>query len=442
MVNKNENTILIYSSSLTSRLQYTISFIFGNILGLSAEIITDSEQFTNSHQAKINYSDLKFSNEIFIKPHTILFEKTIKHQEVSYHEFYNLHGIFLTDPNSDMPFDPFAATFYMITRYEEYIDKDRDVHDRFEAHHSIATKYNFLKEPVVEQWAFAIAKLIQEKYNFIDIPRKEFRHVSTFDIDQAFSFKYKGAFRIAGGSVRSLIRFQFQEFIDRFLVLTDLKRDPFDNFEFIRNIHQKYHIKPYFFFLFGRYGRYDKNISPTKIKFQELVKKVSEHGVIGIHPSYTSNFDLLQLKEEVKKLSIISDKWIQNSRQHFLRLSLPKTYTQLLKAGIKNDFTMGYSTNIGFRAGTCTPYKFFNLETNEETNLTIWPFQIMDTTLLALYHKPERAIEEVEKIILKIQAVNGTYISLWHNESLGNYQHWKNWRQVFIKMMKMIYDAE
>jgi hypothetical protein len=64
---------------------------------------------------------------------------------------------------------------------------------------------------------------------------------------------------------------------------------------------------------------------------------------------------------------------------------------------------------------------FYDLSKEEETELKIFPFQIMDATLNKYLKLSENeAISNIEKIVNKVKEVNGTFISLWHNESLSN----------------------
>jgi hypothetical protein len=194
------------------------------------------------------------------------------------------------------------------------------------------------------------------------------------------------------------------------------------------------------FFLFGRLGRYDRNISRGNENFQQLIQRTVHFADIGIHPSYTSNYDYLQLKEEIKKLAVVAGKWINYSRQHYLKLNLPKTYLNLIRAGITHDFTMGYPSNIGFRAGTCTPFNFFDLKSNSETALKVVPFQVMDVTLMQyLKLDPESALTRIHEVIQKVKLVGGTFVSLWHNESLSDNGPWKGWRKVFEDMLEHIH---
>ena len=434
--------ILFYSDSITPRLKYTVNFIFKDILGLEIENTNDREKFINSEGIKINYSESRINKkELFIKPHRLLFESDIEYQNVSFHDFNENIGLFLTDRDSDLPFDPFAGTFFLVTRYEEYTDLERDEHDRFEAPQSTASKYNFLKDPVIDQWAMMLKNKLADKHPSFNFPEREFNHISTIDIDNAYAYLHKGSFRTIGGFIYSFFNFNFKELLQRILVLSGAQEDPYNTYEYIHSVHGKFNVKPVYFYLFGRYGVYDKNISPANETFQELIKETIKYADIGIHPSYTSNYDLLQLKEELKKLAIISGKWIHLSRQHFLKLYLPKTYNNLIRAGISQDFSMGYASDIGFRAGTCTPFKFYNLKKEEETSLTIFPFPIMDVTLQQyLKLNPEQAVTEIEKMIKKIKNVKGTFVSLWHNESLSGQDIWSDWRMVFEKMFEYIYN--
>ena len=129
---------------------------------------------------------------------------------------------------------------------------------------------------------------------------------------------------------------------------------------------------------------------------------------------------------------------ITKSRQHFLRLKFPDTYRQLLNAGILEDYTMGYASNPGFRAGICTPYFFYDLKKETTTNLVILPFQIMDVTLKD-YMKlsPAEALKEIEMLMMEVKQVNGTFVSIWHNETITNSGVWEGYREVFEKMNQL-----
>ena len=98
---------------------------------------------------------------------------------------------------------------------------------------------------------------------------------------------------------------------------------------------------------------------------------------------------------------------------------------------------MGYASNYGFRAGTCTPFYFYDLDLEVETNLRVHPFAIMEGTLK--YYMgigPEHAMPHYRRLIDEVKMVNGNFISLWHNDSLNDYKHWKGWKSVFEEMIE------
>jgi hypothetical protein len=39
-------------------------------------------------------------------------------------------------------------------------------------------------------------------------------------------------------------------------------------------------------------------------------------------------------------------------------------------------------------------------------------------------------------VVEKVKAVNGTFIGLWHNETLTDNGIWAGWRDVFLHMVK------
>ena len=108
----------------------------------------------------------------------------------------------------------------------------------------------------------------------------------------------------------------------------------------------------------------------------------------------------------------------------------------MIGAGIEEDYTMGYPDHLGFRAGTSYPHRFFDLKENRITNLTIHPFVVMDVTLKNyLGLTPQQAVHEIRRIIDVVQKVNGTFIMIWHNESLSEKGEWKGWKRVFEEML-------
>jgi hypothetical protein len=189
--------------------------------------------------------------------------------------------------------------------------------------------------------------------------------------------------------------------------------------------------------LFADYSTNDKNLPVDNHSFIKLIKSIADHADIGIHPSFESNRYPYKLEKEIKNLSKVFHKEITKSRQHFLKLSFPETYKQLIELDIEEDYTMGYASDVGFRAGTCTPFYFYDLDLEIETKLKIFPFQIMEATLLYyLKLNPENSIELCKQIIKEVKEVNGSLYTLWHNETVSEYRQWKNWKRVFVETVK------
>ena len=46
------------------------------------------------------------------------------------------------------------------------------------------------------------------------------------------------------------------------------------------------------------------------------------------------------------------------------------------------------------------------------------------------------SLEKIADMIKTIKSVNGEFVSLWHNESLGDTGRWKGWRAVYAEMVK------
>jgi hypothetical protein len=429
--------MLVYTSSITNRLKFTLDLVLKDLVGLDYELTTDADKFGFYTGPKFNYSKSPFGEELFFYATDLLFEKKIRRQDLSVFDWMDTKAFFATHPKYVIPFDPFAAAFYMVSRYEEYLPHQTDKHSRFDAPESLAFQKGFLSRPVVNIYAKKIKQILKDQYPDLVFRNRKYKFISTIDIDNAWAYKEKGFLRTTGALARSLTSFDFKQFFERIGVLSGKKHDPYDTYEFISSLQKKYQLEMIYFFLLGDYAENDKNVSVSSRKLQVLINSIADYFETGVHPSYESNTKPSRLKLEKSRLQKIIKREITKSRQHFLKLTLPKTYRHLIDADITDDYTMGFSGEVGFRAGICTPFYFYDLEKETETRLCIHPFAVMDATLrYYMKVRPAEVMSYVGPLIREVRAVNGDFIIIWHNESLSDMKPWEGWKGVYEDIIK------
>ncbi len=430
--------ILIYTHKITKRAKFIFNLFFDRLLGIPFELTSRPEYFMQYEGAKFNYSERQFKDELFFRAAGLLFETGIEGQELKVFSRETGKAFFpVYDKKSALPFDPFAASFFLVTRYEEYLPYMKDQFGRFDASQSVSLQHGFLDQPLVNIWAEEIKTILKQNFNNLRFGNRKFEFVPTIDIDSAYSYKYKGTVRTTGSLLRNLSKFQVSEILERIKVLSGLKKDPFDTYDFQFFLQKKYELRPIYFILFANYGKYDKNIPVHNRSFQKLVKSLADYAEVGIHPSYDSNSSFPSLKAEIERLSKVLNREVTKSRQHFLKLSFPTTYRNLINLDITDDYTMGYASQPGFRAGIADWFYFYDLDLETETRLRVHPFQVMEGTLKDyLDMNREESLGIIKKLIEEVKAVNGTFISLWHNESLSNDKRWAGWHEVYAEMIR------
>ena len=430
--------LLIYTPKITSRHKYIFKLFFNEIHQIKFQITEREDEFKAFDGAKLNYSNTSFEDEIFIECIGLLNEKGINQQDINVSPQNNIPAFFQSQSDSSMGFDVFSASFYLVSRYEEYLPFVKDIHQRFQAESSLAYKHDFLQKPLINIWAKSLMQKIKQKHPDLEVISPTYNYISTIDIDNAFYYLEKGFVRSLAGFFASIFSFDFNGIQQRFAVLLGKQKDPYDTYDAQLKLQKEYNLKVIYFILLADYGLNDKNISFTKRKFQLLIKRLADYASIGIHPSYGSNTNFSKLPKEIKRLEGITKREVTKSRQHFLKLTLPETYNQLVDFGIRDDYTMGFASAIGFRASICSAYTFYNLDTETILPIKIHPFAVMDATLLYyLKLSPEQSLTQISALIEEVKNVNGTFISLWHNDTFSNYKQWKGWESVYKEMIKV-----
>jgi hypothetical protein len=422
-----KQTITIYSPVRSERLLFACNVIFKVVLNSEYEIISNIELLKGSSKGlHINYSDKNIINTFQVVPSGLLFETTIEKQDLFEGKTDNLPVIFYSG-KGDISYDIFSAVFYMVSRYEEYLDYSPDQHGRYKAEESIAYKMNFLHLPIVEMWIYNLAAKLKIKPQGLG-----YKQQLTIDIDNAWKYINKGFLKTFGGMFVSFISGRFQETGDRIATVSGRKKDPGDTYDYLNNIEEKLIQPIQYFILVGRKRKHDNALSIYNQEYKNLLLRINQKNRPGFHPSYESNKSLKILQNEYFKLCSIFTRRIVKSRQHYLKFRFPETFRNLIKLSIREEHSLGWSSQIGFRAGISRPFPFFDLQKNKQTHLMLVPFMVMDRTLKDyLRLSPQEAIVKVKELCDAVKKVNGQFTVLWHNDSLSDIGEWKGWQRVF-----------
>lgn len=425
----NSELVKIYSVKNVPRLRYIAGLILGDILGLQWEIITDKRKL--GKHAAINYSTEIIKGAFKISPETILFESGIMQRDICVDDWNGLPLFFHTSPDSDLPFDIFAASFFLVSRYEEYLEFQPDERKRFPASSSLAFKNRFLDIPVVDIWTREFSKAFLKKFQSLTFKRNEFNAIVSIDTDQPFGYHGKSLLSSLGSLLRDL-KIAPAKGGDQTMKEKKSEPEPFDASGYLTETLEKNQTEAMFFFPVGDNSKYDKNPSWKNYKYRDLIKMLTGKFITGLRPTYYASGNFPKLRSELDRLSSILGQDVSKSHFHYIRLFFPHSYRDILKAGISEDYSMGYHDEPGFRAGIARPYWFYDLLEDLQTNLKIFPFQVMDETLI-IYKKLDAntSKEIILKLLNETRKVGGLFVSIWQNTSLLDDQDQNGCREVF-----------
>lgn len=415
------------------RLDYILDYLSDSLGVRLVQISTFNE--SNPDSLRLNYSNEALDNCISIYKSDFLFDTEGSPSQLSPDvqvEDYVL--LFNAEKKRyHINFDLLSAIFFCLSRYEEYHPFQADVHGRFTGETSHAFKNGYLSVPVVDQWINLLKLKLSEQSTLKFKESAEYEILPTIDVDSAWAFQNRSLTHAAGSLIKNAMTLKW----DRVREQRSAQKhnlDPYDRFDYLKTKLESF--RTIYFLLLHFHKPYDTAHYAKTQAFSELVKQIDAYSDIGMHPSYASHVSKDQLQKEHQHLSDLLTRPITKSRQHFLKLSLPKTYEHLIDVGVEADYSMGYGDQIGFRAGTSKPFKWYNLAKECTTNLSIHPFCIMDVTLKDyLGLTPTEAIEDIRKMKQSIGSVGGQFSFIWHNSSFAEMDGWADWESVFESLL-------
>lgn len=445
--------LLVWVPRRTPRLLYTLDWVLGQRLGIPYEC---REQAPNEADGEA-LGVLCYGNPEFLQglgadagptaalvAAELLFEEGIRPLVLSKEVG---SGLFPTE--HALGHDPLAGIFWMLSRYEEYQNPARDAYGRFQASQSLLYQAGVLEEAPADAYIELLWTWLETQFPKIQRLQPTLTIQPGVDVDLCYSYLGKPLLRQAGGILRELIRGQWRDLLDRWMVLSRQKPDPYDTYARLESWHAEIARAaqggvggnpallirarpPLFMLLTGSYDRLDPAHHPSSPYLRRLARYLRLGGAqLGWHPSLRSNRDDKAARLEIQAWSALAggDEAL-DTRQHYLSLEVTRQPARLVAWGVRRDYSMGYAEAIGFRAGTAHSFGWYDLNTESAFPLQMHPVALMDVTLnhylgLELDTAPPR----VAKVLESYRRYGGYFSLLWHNSSAG--PGWEGWEKIF-----------
>jgi len=408
--------LLVYTHRITPRLAYVFKHCFTRLLGIPVSFTTKVETFIAHEDLKLSYTNKQLGNELHIKSSGLLFEQGISVIDIKMTSWKGVPAFFQTGESSVVPFDIFSAIFYLLSRYEEYLPHVKDNQGRFPASESLAMEHNFLELPLVDLWMHHFRTILERHYTLAADAAKEPTTRVVIDVQRVFQFKKVGLLRAFGGYGSDLFRFRLKRNLKRTQVLLGLRKDPYDVFNWLVQLQKRASERFQFFFAMGDYSDENRTIKYSKVALQSVLKMVADYSNVGLLISKEASVTPEVLKNEKLRLEAITHRSMQQAKSIDSYVQLPETYQYQLDVETVSDYSMYYPNNPGFRASTCSPFLFYDLNFEIQTPLELYPVCLHIDEIFDEYQKTIDQIK-VEELKDVVASVNGFFIMAFSNTS-------------------------
>ena len=422
--------IKVPNNNLEER-KYIIDVLFSEFLGLNYQIefleIADYKIVIDEKTIIIkDYFFSIFADKDYLSIDNI--PKNIKHLEQNQFLYQKdlpiIYGEAIIENNENnlvCHIDIFASSFFMLSRWEEQVIKDRDKNGRFADEQSLAFKFGFYKRAVVNEYVELLWNMLLHLGINQKRKARNYNLFLTHDIDffRRYDSTKKLAKALGGDLLKRKSPKMAKETISTFQkIKSGEEKDPYDTFDYLMDISEKNNVKSHFYFIPGKIGEADAQYNINDDGVIETIKYINSRGhIVGAHFAWDSFDNEKQMSEEKRRL-LKSAKTLSESRQHFLRFKNPDTWQILEQNDIKIDSTLGYTSDIGFRCGTCFEFSVFDIIERKKLNLKEYPLIVMDTALAnATKRNKQDFLKELYNINKIVKMFNGNFVFLWHQNN-------------------------
>ena len=430
--------ICIYTDKYTNRLKFVADHIFKRILGQPINIINKEEDLpTLSASPLIVYSEtLKVKGALHIVPNGLLFKKGVREYDITMGTWEGEKMFFATE--GDIPFDIFSASFYLLSRYEEYlpIKENFDSRGCFISEKSLAYREGFLETPLVDVWALKLEEKLKTLFpNYTSSTDRRFRFLPIISVNTPYRYR---TYSVLGNVLRlgkKVIERDWSELKKQLRVLLRIDQDPYCNVERIVELHNRNSLRPLFAFRISNIRWYKR---PIYFAYSTYKKVLCRNYQIGLCVSGVASNSATQLKLEQKLLSRIFRTRIVIGTSSLSEYVIPKFYSNIANSKIKEDFSMSYPDRIGFRASTCTPFRIYDLNKEEYYRVEVHSVPFTTWSLKKMKLSKDEIISSATSMAKVVKNLKGEFIIASHNDNFVDSSLLKGWSSTYEYVIRYI----
>ena len=405
------------------------------MLEVPIDFTSNIEVFVAHSGPKISYTFKPLGKEFFIEAQTLLFEQGIEEIPITVEKWEGIPCFFKSTDASNLPYDIFAAAFYLITRYEEALVHLKDDMGRYSPSQSLAYRNDFLSLPVIDHWMSQLHKILRTYFSDFPIINND-RPLwqPLFDIALPYRYLQRSFFAVISDFIYSLSRFQIFKLYNQVVVLLHLKKDPYDNYNHLERLSKHYTWQPHFFILYAENTPFESTTSIYNSLYQSLIKGLSDFAKVSLMLSYDAQRSKFYLQKDKNNLNNLTHRTIRSVRMHRGLVDIQKIYSHLVEEEISTDFSMGYPETIGYRAGTSVPFHYYDLDNELQLPLVLYPVVASSSAL----HKSSasKAFAELRKLYENLPLSTACHSVAFTNEILNKDTYNLLWADQFINYLK------
>ena len=427
--------LLVHVEHPSPRAAYIVTHVVERMLGIPVRITHDADEFGRAEGPRLHYGGAAFADAVHVPWSGAL--EAVPSGDPTVVEQGGMKVLFPVGEGYDL----FAGAFFLLALVDELRCTKRDAHGRIPTKDLFVVRAGLAEEPWLDRWALALHHRLCERWPQLPAAQRRYAHTATVDMDNVLRYAGRPFPRALGATLKDLFALRFDVVVERWMVRVGMRRDPFLRALELVERHAPDLGRPILFFLTKGEGMHDHAVGQHRWPgyFRQRVERAHGNAGIryGIHPSYRSSEDERAHSREVLAFEMDLQVPRVASRQHFLRWKLPDTLRHVARMKFEEEHSLGFTDRCGFRVATCTPFPWYDLEREEETRLELWPFQAMDSALIErMGQGPDGVERAMNGMSDAVRAVNGTFVSVWHDRYLSGHREFAPWPAVFERVVK------